>query len=103
LKIPATIHSDDGGREANFDATPWFERASVEQINGLRRIGFAKNYEADSVAEFIAEQDLLVQEVLEYCRETGVGFEVYIDADAAEIWIAADYAKKLLRRVTGED
>ncbi len=89
--------------EVSFDAEPWFQQATYDQLIDLRKIGFAGNYAADYVAEYIAQTNPEVKAVYDYCNKNDVGFEVYIDDDEAEVWIAADYAKKLLRQVTGED
>src|SRR2546421_10930454 len=103
--IAARIHTDDGHHKVHFDATPWFEHATIEEINGLRRIEYGGNYEADSVAEFVADNDinLEVKEVLEYCNRQDIGFEVYVDEKAAERWILKKYADDIIRKVTGED
>jgi hypothetical protein len=61
--IRAEVHSDDGACRANFDATPFFERASLDDLVGLRFIGWAGNYRSDAVALFMLERDAQVGRV----------------------------------------
>src|SRR5205823_1079481 len=51
--IRAEVHSDDHKVKASFDATAFFERATLEEVLGLAEIGWGGNYEADGVAQFL--------------------------------------------------
>ena len=103
--IPARIDTNDGHYEVHFDATPWFEHATIEEINGLRQIEYGGDYEDDSVVEFVADSDINIEvkAVLEYCNRQDIGFAVYVDEEAAERWVLKKYAEDIRRKVTGED
>lgn len=93
--ISAEAHSDDHVIEVAFDATPWFEQASDDEIIELRRIEFGGNLAADRVAEFFRENPkvnrlfnyLALEPTMSFTGDT-VGFECHIDPAGAEAWIA---------------
>lgn len=86
--IPAEVHRDDRGYEAKFDALPWFQQATDEQIRALADIGWGGNYAADVVAQFCKDIDQDVEEVLNHtCCEEGMGFECHVDSIPAMTWL----------------
>ena len=89
MTIKATVSADGKNLSYDFDAEPWFEQASDEEIEGLRAIGWGGGYAADDVAHWFADEELLygVGQVLDVADQ---GFEVHIDGDDAEAWIAAN-------------
>lgn len=95
MRIPAEIRTDDGKRKAKFDAEPWFSQASETEIQDLIDIGFRGDYPADNVAWWTRDRDTRVDRVLSYVEDTGQGFEVVIDPDKAEAWLARKLSKKV--------
>lgn len=90
--ITAEAHSDDHSVEIDFDAAPFFEQASDEEIIALRGISWGSNYEADRVLDFCNAQDgpsLLFAYLNTKPRSFGesVGFECNVDEDDAEAWV----------------
>ena len=86
--IVAEIWSDDRIREARFDATPWFEQASDEEIVKLHSCGFSYSYEADDVAIFCSSFNKDIELVLDYVTPIkDLGFEVEVDIEDAMSWI----------------
>jgi hypothetical protein len=81
--IAARITGDGpGGSLVNFDAVPWFEQASDEEISELAAKGWGGDYEADAVAEFIDTPEIRA------IIDKGAGFEVHIDGPQAMVWLA---------------
>jgi len=89
--IPAEIHSDDRQAETQFDALPWFEQATDEQILALAKCDWGGDYPADDVASFVTDPE--VGKVFDYLsREphmgsAKVGFECHVNDEAALSWI----------------
>jgi len=92
--IPAKAWSDDRVIEVQFDAAPWFEKATGKQIRDLIRCGFRGNYAADQVAHDLADEHDGLADLFKYLelanrspvRHT-IGFEVAVDRDAALFWL----------------
>ena len=90
--IKAEVHSDDRQRQAEFDATPWFEQAQDIDIIQLADSDFRNDYPADYVAQFVSVTNKDVEAVLSYVEDayaaTGkVGFECSINLDDAMAWL----------------
>jgi hypothetical protein len=90
--IKATIRSDDSVASVSFDATPWFEQASDQEIIDLARCGWGGDYAADEVSQFFS--DSITAQVFDYldshpARETNsaIGHETHIDMDEAIEWV----------------
>jgi hypothetical protein len=64
--IRAEVHGDDHRAPASFDATPFFGQATLEDIQGLRAVGWGGDYEADRVAQFMGDQDGQVARVFHH-------------------------------------
>jgi len=88
--IRAEVHSDDYAATAKFDATPWFEKATAEEIEQLAKCDYGGDYAADAVAEWSARLFDEVAEVFRYDELARVGFECHVNHDDAEAWIAAN-------------
>ena len=90
--VVATVRTDDGMREATFDAVPYLAQASDDALRALHDIGYRGDYAADDVAwHFHGEpgsED--VTDVLDHDQQARCGFEVVVDPDAALAWIAAN-------------
>jgi hypothetical protein len=101
MKIPAEAHSDDYVVEVHFDALPWFEQATDEEIQSLCEIEFGGNYAADAVAESficILEDMSRLFDYLDIIRDLPskkdcCGFECHIDREAAMRWIKENRPK----------
>lgn len=85
--IPAECHSDDHNAKANFDALPWFEQASDEDITALADSGWASDYPADGVAEYMEDRNADVANVFAYIEGGEQGFECSVDKDKALAWL----------------
>lgn len=94
--IHAETHPDDHAMEVEFDATPWFEQASPEEIVDLAECGWGGDLPADQVAEFFEESDEDVSAMFSYVHlrhktsRDGFGFECYVDSGDALEWIKAN-------------
>jgi hypothetical protein len=93
--IKACITGDGSTVEVEFDAVPWFEQASDEEIEELAEIGWGGNYEADVVAEFVADTVPSVRKVI----DKGAGFEVHVDVAQALRWLA-EHRASLCERIS---
>lgn len=86
--IKANVHSDDHVYTHDFDATPWFQQASDEELIELAKIDYGGDLAADQVALILEDQDAEIATLLEYCRKKDeVGFEVHINQSQAEAWL----------------
>lgn len=90
--VQAETHSDDYRFEINFDAEPWFQQASDEEIINLLACGFRGDYPADAVALYFEDSNLLIRNMLAYCLSTkdlrqSVGFECVVDPEDAMRWV----------------
>jgi len=108
--IRAEVHPDDHAREIHFDATPWFEAASVEEIielsaskatyipdewRGNATDVWGQDLAGDAVAVFMTDHDEDVKGVftyIEWARGSNnyMGFECYVHADDARKWLEAE-------------
>lgn len=93
--IDAETHSDDREFEIRFDAAPWFEQASDEEIIALAEIDWRGDEAADVIALFMEDRDERIADMFQYLRSTSVrnrrnppGFEVSIHVKLAVRWIA---------------
>lgn len=96
LPLGAEIWTDDHVVEADIDAAPFMQAASVEDILALKKIGWRGDYEADAVYYDACERGDPGAERVEHHLATNpvtitgdkVGFEVAIDEDQAMAWLA---------------
>ena len=93
--IKAECHSDDYAVEVSFDATPWFESASREELLELARCEYGGDYPADYLAADMAADyshegvtEMFAHlAVMSHGREF-VGYECHVDPEDAEKWLA---------------
>lgn len=95
--IAAECHTDDRVYEVNFDARPWFEQASEEEILDLARCGWGGNYPSDQVAIDSAEWSDEVSEMFRYIYRKNskglgdtIGFECHVESKDAYKWLEAN-------------
>lgn len=94
--IKAECHSDDYVACATFDATPWFEQASDEEIRALAECDWGGDQPADGVAVFIQDKDPKVGRLFDYLSfepkmgHEPVGFECHVDVADARRWLDAN-------------
>lgn len=85
LVVPAEVHDDDYRTQADFDAAPWFEQATREDLVELADDDFKLSEAADAVAEFFEDRHPLVWDV--FGRKGDCGFECAVDRKAALRWV----------------
>lgn len=101
--IRAEVHSDDRVFEVSFDATPFFEKASEEEILNLYRCGWGGDYPADEVARFFIDKNDEVNRLFDYLsRVRGVGFECHVDSITAKEWLKKNRPRIFIRLYEGE-
>ena len=90
--IRARVHPDDHAIEVPFDATPWFEQASDEEIMELVGCDWGGDYPADRVAMHMADEAhpevaavFRYVEIAQNVRD--VGFECYVEEADAVAWL----------------
>lgn len=89
--IHAEVHSDDHVWTASFDATPFFEQVSLQDLQDLAHCDWGGDYPADAVAEFMDEKDPGVTEVFKYKdKKEAQGFECNIREHSAFVWVKAN-------------
>lgn len=103
--IRAEVHDDLFRTHAKFDATPWFEQASDEEIIELGRTGWAGDSPADSVAEFCESSSDVgtpdtIAEVFKATTVLDTGFEASIEEEDARRWIQAN-KPHLIEKIDG--
>ena len=87
--IHAAVYSDDHVFHERFDALPFFQSATVEEIVSLAKCGWEGDYAADAVAHFMESKGHAgVRGVLDYATlKDGCGFECRVDVDDALHWL----------------
>jgi hypothetical protein len=92
--IPAEVHSDDYAAQAHFDALPWFQSATDEEIAALAAIGWRGDYAADHVSQDLPGENDEVRAVFDYVctarRVRDIGHETSVDGAAALQWVKAN-------------
>lgn len=102
--IKAECHSDDRAVEVAFDATPWFESASVRDLLDLAECGYGGDYPADCVAMYVAEEQSHegIQKMFEYLDVVNlrgaIGYECHVDPEDAEAWLT-EHRPAVLSRI----
>ena len=96
--IPAEVHSDDFVYETSFDALPWFEQASDDEIVELAECEWGGDYPADDVARHFEDSDTDVAAVFNYAARTDNGFECHVEEEPAIKWLKAN-KPELLERI----
>lgn len=92
--IKAKAWSDDRVIECEFDATPWFEQATWDDVEDLRNNGFRGCYKADEVAIYCAQFNTKLADLFKYleliassrAHKDMSGFECCIDEGSYSEW-----------------
>lgn len=100
VPVKATVHSDDKEATATFDAAPWFEQATEDQLLDLAREEYKYDATSDAVAEFMAARLGEVKEVMDYVAERNAklkadgkeeeGFGCAVTEDDVLEWVEAN-------------
>jgi hypothetical protein len=90
--ISAEVHSDDHLHEVTFNALPWFEAATDEEIFALYQIGWGGEAEADAVALALESSVPDIAALYQYTLTTKdfknpVGYECDVESDDAMAWL----------------
>jgi len=93
--IRARCYSDDRRIEVKFDATPWFAKATNDEITSLSECGFGGDYAADEVAIWMANHDDEIARMFQYIEAVTShrhreGFECFVDEESATAWVKAN-------------
>ncbi len=95
IRAEVTVDNDTYGPIVEFDATPWFEKASDRDIDCLRGEEYYAGEVSDEVAQFCADKDATVAKFFEYVefrqrfsRGSDSGFSCRVSEKDAETWIA---------------
>jgi hypothetical protein len=101
--IRAKIRTDDNYLTASFDATPFFEQATLGEIAALKEIGWVGDYQADAVALFMLDRISEVAEVFRYLDTNPTnrdgfptGFECQVCEEDVARWVQAHRSEWLL-------
>lgn len=99
LEVSAEAHSDDRRKEVDFDAAPWFARASDEEIIALAECDWGGDYPADAVAENLSDrrvnEDLV--ELFAYLNGANEHLSMYEDTIGFECNVEEAYALQYCR------
>jgi hypothetical protein len=92
--VSARTHSDDYIFDIPFDATPWFEQASDEDILELAHCEFGGDSPSDAVALFFEDSNDDISGMMNYVHAHNksetvehIGFECYVDEAEAMAWL----------------
>jgi hypothetical protein len=87
--IRAEVHTDDFAFTAKFDALPFFELATPEQILDLAKCEWGGDYPADDVARFFIDKPGYedVTQVFAYASKVKSGFECHVYEPEALHWL----------------
>lgn len=93
--IPAEAHSDDFVIKAEFDAVPWFERASDQEIRDLAGCEWGGDLPADHVVFALEESVPELARLFTYleiiaddpAKKDCLGFECRVDESRALEWL----------------
>lgn len=84
--LKANAHDDTYEYNCFFDACPWFEQASDEELLALAECDFGGDHPANIVAEFFEEDNDEIHRLKRY----GTGFSVQINPFAALQWLQSN-------------
>jgi len=93
--IQAHTHTDDHAIKVDFDATPYLEKATEEDVAKLIECGFGGDYPADWVAQNLAETQPEIAAMFTYldarnrASRKSIGYEVQVDEEQALAWLSA--------------
>lgn len=98
--VRAECHTDDYAFEYDFDAAPWFEQATDEQIIALANCGWGGDYPADDVARFVSDDDDRLGLLFRYTQTANRGFECHVNDGDAGRWLT-EHRPQLLAALEG--
>ncbi len=79
---------DDVDLRVTFDAAPWFQAATDEQVQALADCGWSGDYPADEVAAGMRRANNEVDALLVLIEACGGGYECRVDPDDAVAWLS---------------
>lgn len=87
--IRAKCVTDDQVFAAEFDATPWFQQASLEELTELKKCGWGGDYASDWVADYMSDKDEGLARLFSYLelKDGKIGFECHIRSDDVYAWL----------------
>lgn len=104
-RIPAEVHDDNFTHSIKFDAEPWFQAATDDEIRELAKEGWGGDYMADTVANTSEDDDVRTFfDALNAANRffpQGLGYEVKVDEDAALDYLATE-RPELFAELTAE-
>ncbi len=86
-RIRAGLRMDDVDLRVTFDAAPWFQAATDEQVQALADCGWSGDYPADEVAAGMRHANNEVDALLVLIEARGAGYECRVDPDDAVAWL----------------
>lgn len=98
IRVRAEVYDETGLKKVEFDAAAWFAQASDDDIIKLRNMGWANDWTSDRIAEYFADSNEDIADLLNFCRtnhrtyepqgfESSQGFGCSIDEDSAMAWL----------------
>ena len=104
MRVKASIHSDDYVYEHDFDASPWFQTATLKEIKELSKCGWGGDQAADAVAYELEDTNEDIGHLLAYCQKKDeCGFEVHVDETSAKRWLLEHRAEDLKKLLDWEE
>jgi hypothetical protein len=93
--IPAEAHSDDHAIKVEFDALPWFQQASEQEIRDLSACGWGGDYPADEIVFYLDETVPDLNKLIAYmhiiasdpAKKDCHGFECRVDESRVLEWL----------------
>ncbi len=92
--IEAKVTDDDAVVEIPFDASPWFEQATDDEILKASSVDFCGGYECDVIADYMRDKDEEVGKFFNYLEALNEiqasGFFCTIDELSAIEWLKSN-------------
>ena len=101
-RVRAECHSDDRVFEVEFDAAPWFNQASDQEIFDLAECGWGGDYPSDAVAMDMAKHLDSIAALFVYLDNHNrsprkhIGFECHVEREDAMNWLRANRPSLLI-------
>jgi hypothetical protein len=106
--VNAEFWTDDRVFEVEFDARPYLQQASDDELAGIIEVGFRGDYETDNIAQYVSTEGLSVElnEAFDYIGamqksklKDPPGFEVAVDVNQYLKWLDEQRPLVLARAV----
>lgn len=103
IVVPAEVHTDDYQVEVDFNAVPWLNQASEQEIIDLAECGWRGDYPADAVAQHSVKWYPQIDDVFSHKsgNEDLSGFEVVVDEGLAMAWLKEN-RNSVFKKIIGE-